>query len=98
MIKVSRTESEAVDTYGELDDGRLRLTILQVKNSFLNFLSSTLIPVLSTDITTGTSCNVHLGLVTVVTVGALPNELAVVVLGDFYLSAHRNGWRSFDLA
>ena len=54
--------------------------------SFLDLLGTSLIPVLGTDVAAGTSCNVHLGLIAVVTVGALPNELAVLVVGDLDLT------------
>ena len=57
-----------------------------MQNSILDFLGSSLVPVLSTDITAGSSRNVHLGLITVLAVGAFPNELAVFILLDEYLA------------
>ena len=79
-------EPAAIDTYGELGDSRQRYTKLEMEDSFLDLLGASLIPILRTDITASTSCNVHLGLVTVVAVGTFPNELAVLVFGDLYLS------------
>ena len=46
---------------------------------FLNFLRSALIPELSSDISTGTSRNVELALVTVSAVWAFPYELSVIL-------------------
>ena len=57
-----------------------------MEDSFLDLLGASLIPVLRTDIATSTSCNVHLGLIAVVTMGALPNKLAVLIVGDFNLT------------
>ena len=53
--------------------------------SFLDLLSSALVPILCADITTGTASNVHLVLVSVVAVRAIPNELSVL-FNDLYLS------------
>ena len=53
---------------------------LQMEHSFLNFLSSTLVPILCSNIAAGSSCNVHLILIAVAALGAFPNELAVVIL------------------
>lgn len=50
-----------------------------MKHPFLNFLSSALIPELSSDISTGSSCNIHLILITVAAVRTLPHKLAVIV-------------------
>ena len=49
-------------------------------------MGASLIPILRTDIAAGTSCNVHLSLIAVVTVGTLPNELAVLIIDNFDLS------------
>ena len=48
-----------------------------MKHSFLNFLSSALVPILCADIATGTSCNVHLCLIAIAAMRTFPNELAV---------------------
>lgn len=48
-----------------------------MKHSFLNFLSSALIPILRANVSAGTSCDVHLGLITVAAMGTFPHELAV---------------------
>ena len=50
-----------------------------MQNSFLDLLGSALIPVLSTDIAAGTSCNVHLALVAIAAIRAFPNELTVSI-------------------
>ena len=52
-----------------------------MKNPLLDLLSTSLIPELGSDISTGTSCNVHLVLITVTTVRAFPHEFAVVING-----------------
>ena len=48
-----------------------------MEHPFLDFLCASLIPVLCTDVTAGTACNIHLILVSVAAVGAFPDELAV---------------------
>ena len=57
-----------------------------MKNPLLDLLSTTLIPELRSDISAGTSCNVHLVLITVTTVRAFPDELAVCIGNDLDLS------------
>ena len=57
-----------------------------MQNSFLNLLSSALVPVLCADVAAGTSCNVHFRLIAVVAIGAFPDELAVGVLFNKYFS------------
>ena len=79
-------EPAAIDTYCKLGDSRQRYTKLEMEDSFLDLLGAPLIPVLRTDIAASTSCTVHLGLIAVVTVGALPNELAVLIVGDLDLT------------
>ena len=54
--------------------------LLQVQNTVLDLLGTALVPVLGADIATGTSCDVHLGLISIAALGAAPNQLAVVVL------------------
>ena len=51
---------------------------LQVQYSVSDFLGTALVPELGTDIATGTSCNVKHSLVAVATLGAFPDELAIV--------------------
>ena len=51
-----------------------------MKHSFLNFLSSALIPILRANVFAGTSCDVHLGLITVAAMGTFPHELAVGII------------------
>ena len=53
--------------------------ILQMKHSFLNLLSSSLIPELCSDISTCSSCNIHLILIAVATIRALPDKLSVII-------------------
>ena len=53
--------------------------------SFLYLLSASLIPELRADIAAGTARNVELGLVAVVALRTLPDELAVVIY-DLYLA------------
>ena len=59
---------------------------LQMKNSILNFACSSLVPILCSYVTAGPSGNVHLGLIAVLAVGALPNKLAVSILNDHDLT------------
>ena len=49
-----------------------------MQDAVLDFLSSTLIPVLGADIATSTAGNIHLGLVGIAALGAFPNQLAIV--------------------
>ena len=57
-----------------------------MENSLLDLLGTSLIPELGSDISTGTSCNVHLVLVSVAAVRALPYQLAVCICNDLDLS------------
>ena len=57
-----------------------------MQNSFFNFLGSALIPELSADIAAGTAGNVHLALIGVAAGGALPDQLAALVLFDHDLT------------
>lgn len=52
--------------------------MLQVQHAVADFLGTTLIPELGTDVATGTTSHVHLGLIAVAALRALPDELAVV--------------------
>ncbi len=54
--------------------------ILKVQYPFLNFLSPALIPELSTYISAGTSCDIHLVLIAVSAFRAFPDKFAVLVL------------------
>jgi hypothetical protein len=45
----------------------------------LDLLGSALVPILRADVAAGSSCNVHLELVTVAALGALPNQLTVII-------------------
>ena len=56
-----------------------------MKHPLLDLLSSSLIPELGADVSAGTSGNVHLVLITVSALRALPYQLAVV-LDDLYLA------------
>ncbi len=49
-----------------------------MKYPFLYFLSTSLIPELRSDISAGATCDVHLILISVMTLRALPDKLAVV--------------------
>lgn len=51
-----------------------------MQHSFLDFLSSALIPILRTDVATGTAGNIHLVLIPVAALRAFPDQLAVIVL------------------
>ena len=55
-------------------------TILQMQNSVLDFLGATLIPILCTDVATGTTGNIHFALIGVATLGADPDQFAVIFL------------------
>ena len=50
-----------------------------MENSFLDLLGSSLVPVLSTDVTAGSSGNVHLALIGVSALGASPDQLTVLL-------------------
>ena len=60
--------------------------ILQMKHSLLNLLSSSLIPELCSDISASSSCNIHLILITVSAVRALPYKLSVIICNNLNLS------------
>ena len=57
--------------------------------TFFDFLRSTLIPVIQADVAAGTPRNVHLALIGIPAVGALPNQLAAIVVHnlDFLIPA-----------
>ena len=57
-----------------------------VKNSLFDLLSSSLIPELCSNVSASTSCNVHLGLIAVSAVRALPDKLAICVCHNLDLS------------
>ena len=57
-----------------------------MKNSFFNLLCSSLIPELSSDVSAGSACYVHLVLIAVSAVGAFPDELAVFVVDNLDLT------------
>ena len=59
--------------------------ILQMKHSLLNLLSSSLIPELCSDISASSSCNIHLILITVSAVRALPYKLSVIICNNLNL-------------
>ena len=50
-----------------------------MQNSVLYLACSSLVPILCADVTAGSSCDVHLGLICVAALGALPDELSVFV-------------------
>ena len=58
----------------------LLIFYLQMQDAILDLLCSALIPVLGTDIAAGTAGNIHLALVGIAAVGALPDQLAVIFL------------------
>ena len=60
--------------------------ILQMKHSLFNLLSSSLIPELCPNISTSTSCNIHLILITVSAVRAFPYKLSVIISYNLNLS------------
>ena len=60
--------------------------MLQVKDSVLDLLCTSLIPELGSDITAGTSCNEESVLVAVATVRALPHQFAIIVCHDLDLA------------
>ena len=47
--------------------------------TFLNFLCTSLIPELRADITAGSSCNIHLILISVAAVWAFPDKFTVFI-------------------
>ena len=57
-----------------------------MQNPFFNFLRPSLIPELRSDVTAGSSCNIHCILVTISTGRAFPYQLAII-LHDLNLSA-----------
>ena len=50
---------------------------LQVQNSVFNFLGAPLVPELCSDVAAGTTCNIHLALVGITTLGTGPDQLSV---------------------
>ena len=60
--------------------------LLQMQDPVLDFLGSSLVPVLGADVAAGASGDVHLGLVGVAAVGADPDQLVVLVLPDLDLA------------
>ena len=62
------------------------ILLLQMKNSLLDFLGSSLIPELSSDISAGTSCNIQRILVPVATMRTFPHELSFLVCHNLDLS------------
>ena len=57
-----------------------------MQHPFLDFLGSSLVPELSSDVAAGSSGYVHLILVRVAAVGALPDKLSMLILFDFNLA------------
>ena len=57
-----------------------------MKNSFLDFLSSALIPKLSADISAGSSCDIHFVLIGVSAVRAVPDKLSVLILSYLHFA------------
>ena len=57
-----------------------------MKNSVLDLLRSSLIPILRSDITAGTARDVHPRLIAVLAIRAFPNKLSVLILRDLYLT------------
>ena len=53
---------------------------LQVQHTVFDFLGSSLIPVLCADVAAGAPCHIHLALVSIATLGAYPDQLAVILL------------------
>ena len=56
-----------------------------MKHSFLDLLSSSLIPELCSDISTGTSRHIHFILIGVATIWTFPDQLSIVVGHDLDL-------------
>ena len=54
--------------------------------AIFDLLSTTLIPVLSTDVATGTTSYIHSILIVVAAVGAFPDQLAVLIGNDLNLA------------
>ena len=55
------------------------MKLLEVKDAILDFLRTTLVPELRTNISAGTARNVHLILIAVFTMRALPHQFAVIL-------------------
>ena len=53
--------------------------LLEVKDAIFNFLRTTLVPELRTNISAGTTCNIHLILIAVSTMWAFPHQLAIIL-------------------
>ncbi len=60
--------------------------VLQVKDTVTDFLSSSLVPELGSDVSAGTAGNGHLVLIAVSAVRALPDQLAGLILDNLDLS------------
>ena len=60
--------------------------ILQMKHSLFNLLSSSLIPELCHNISTSTSCNIHVIMITVSAVRAFPYKLSIIISYNLNLS------------
>ena len=57
-----------------------------MKDSFLDFFSSALVPVLLAYVTACSACYIHCCLVSVATIWASPDELVIVVFDNFNLT------------
>lgn len=57
----------------------------QVDIPLFDFLRPALVPVIQTDVATGSTGNIHLALVRVAAVGATPNQLAMLILDNLNL-------------
>ena len=57
-----------------------------MKDPVLDLLRAALIPELSSDISTGSSCNIHLILITVTTIRTFPYKLSIIISYNLYLS------------
>ena len=84
LMHSARARPEAIETYCELGRDRVlgaKFTNQKskVEDAILDLLSPSLVPVLGTDVTAGSSGDVHFCLIAVFAVGAFPDELAVLV-------------------
>lgn len=59
--------------------------ILQMQYPVLDLLSAALVPILCSDISAGTACNIHFALIRISALGADPNQLSVI-FADFDLT------------
>ena len=53
------------------------IVILQMQNSLLDLLRSSLIPELRADVTASTACHIHLILIMISAIWAFPNQFAI---------------------